>query len=324
MNDDDIRRHALGVLLMWLALLPWPRGAHAAQIGAAAIDTAQIDAARIADAAIDVMAIDSAVPATATPPATTKTTLSIRPRVALVLSGGGARGLAHIGVLKVLAELRIPVDVIVATSMGSIVGGAYAAGYTPAQMEALVGGVDWEQMFADRAPREYLSFRRKEDDLRFIGKSELGIKRDGVVLPRGAFGAQTLEEFLRLVAKPASDSRQLDSLPIPLRAVATDLVTGRMIVLSDVPLSTAMRASMSIPGAFAPTNVDGRLLGDGGLTRNLPVEVARDLAPDVIIAVNVGTPLLPRESLSSAFGVAQQMVNILTEQNVATSIAAIN
>jgi NTE family protein len=248
----------------------------------------------------------------------------IRPRIALVLSGGGARGLAHIGVLKVLRELRVPVDVIVATSMGSIVGGAYAAGHTPEQMESLVAGADWDQMFADRAPREYLSFRRKEDDLRFIGKSELGIKRDGIVLPRGAFGAQNLEEFLRLVSKPASDARHLDALPIPLRAVATDLVTGRLVVLSDVPLSTAMRASMSIPGAFAPTNIEGWLLGDGGLVRNLPVEVARDMTPDVIIAVNVGTPLLPRESLSSAFGVAQQMINILTEQNVANSIAALD
>jgi NTE family protein len=250
--------------------------------------------------------------------------MAIRPRVALVLSGGGARGLAHIGVLKVLRELRVPVDVIVATSMGSIVGGAYAAGHTPEAMEALVGAAHWDQMLDDRPPREYLSFRRKEDDLRFIGKTELGIKRDGLVLPRGAFGAQNLEEFLRLVAKPASDARHLDALPIPLRAVATDLVSGRLVVLSDVPLSTAMRASMSIPGAFAPTNIEGWLLGDGGLVRNLPVEVARDLAPDVIIAVNVGTPLLPREELSSAFGVAQQMINILTEQNVETSIAALN
>ncbi len=250
--------------------------------------------------------------------------LAIRPRVALVLSGGGARGLAHIGVLKVLRELRVPVDVIVATSMGSIVGGAYAAGHTPESMEALVATADWDQMFADRAPREYLSFRRKEDDLRFIGKSEFGVKRDGLVLPRGVFGAQNLEEFLRLVARPASDARHLDALSIPLRAVATDLVSGRLVVLSDVPLSLAMRASMSIPGAFAPTNIEGWLLGDGGLVRNLPVEVARDLAPDVIIAVNVGTPLLPREGLGSAFGVAQQMINILTEQNVEASIAALS
>ena len=245
------------------------------------------------------------------------------PRIGLVLSGGGARGLAHIGVLKVLREHRVPVDFIVATSMGSIVGGAYAAGHTPEEMEALVAGADWDLMFSDRPPRRDLSFRRKEDDLRFIGRGELGIKNGGIVLPRGALGAQNLEEFLRTVSRPASDSRRLDSFPIAFRAVATDLETGKPVVLSDVPLSVAMRASMSIPGAFAPTRIEGRLLGDGGLTRNLPVEVARDLGADVIIAVNVGTPLLPRESLDSAFGVAQQMINILTEQNVELSLAAL-
>jgi NTE family protein len=248
---------------------------------------------------------------------------SARPKIALVLSGGGARGIAHVGVLKVLREQRVPIDLIVATSMGSIVGGAYAAGRTPEEMEALVYSADWASMFSDRPPRQDLSFRRKEDDLRFIGKLELGIKRDGLVLPRGAFGAHNLEEFLRQVSRPASDARHLDQLPIQFRAVATDLVTGELVVLRDVTLPLAMRASMSIPGAFAPTNVDGRLLGDGGLTRNLPVEVALDMGADVIIAVNVGTPLLPREALSSAFGVAQQMINILTEQNVAISLKAL-
>ncbi len=246
-----------------------------------------------------------------------------QPKIALVLSGGGARGLAHIGVLKVLREQRIPIDMIVATSMGSIVGGAYAAGRTPEEMEALVNAADWDLMFSDRPPREDLTFRRKEDDLRFIGKSELGIKREGLVLPRGAFGAQNLEEFLRGVSRPASDARHLDELPILLRAVATDLETGELVVLRDVPLALAMRASMSIPGAFAPTRIEGRLLADGGLTRNLPVEVALDLGADVVIAVNVGTPLLPREALSSAIGVAQQMINILTEQNVGISLKAL-
>ncbi|HUP98761.1 MAG TPA: patatin-like phospholipase family protein [Usitatibacter sp.] len=241
-------------------------------------------------------------------------------KVALVLSGGGARGLAHIGVLKVLRDARVPVDFIVATSMGSIVGGAYAAGHTPEEMERLVRSADWDRIFADRAPREFLSFRRKEDDLRLIGKSELGLKRDGVVLPRGALGSQNLEEFLRQLSAPASDARTLNDLPILFRAVATDLVTGEQVVLADVPLSVAMRASMSVPGAFAPTQVDGRLLGDGGLVRNLPVEVAREMGADVIIAVNVGTPLLPRDALTSAFGVAQQMINILTEQNVGISL----
>ncbi len=243
------------------------------------------------------------------------------PKVALVLSGGGARGLAHIGVLKVLREARVPVDLIVATSMGSIVGGAYSAGLTPAEMEEMVTAADWEQMFSDRAPREYLSFRRKSDDLRLIGKTELGLKKDGLVLPRGALGSQNLEEFLRRLARPASDARTLNELPILFRAVATDLATGEQVVLEDVPLPIAMRASMSVPGAFAPTQVDGRLLGDGGLVRNLPVEVARAMGADIVIAVNVGTPLLPKAALGSAFGVAQQMINILTEQNVQISIS---
>jgi len=244
-----------------------------------------------------------------------------RPKVGLVLSGGGARGLAHIGVLKAMREQRVPVDFIVATSMGSIVGGAYAAGQTPEQMEALVRNADWAQIFSDRPPREDLSFRRKEDDMRFIGKTELGLKKDGVVLPRGALGSQNLEEFLRGISPHANEAATLNDLPILFRAVATDLETGKQVVLADVPLSVAMRASMSIPGAFAPTQVDGRLLGDGGLVRNLPVEVAREMGADIVIAVNVGTPLLPRDSLASALGVAQQMINILTEQNVEISLA---
>ena len=245
-----------------------------------------------------------------------------RPRVALVLSGGGARGLAHIGVLKALRDQRIPVDFIVATSMGSIVGGGYAAGRTPEELEAVVKSADWDLMFSDRPPREDLSFRRKEDDQRLIGKTELGISREGIVLPRAAFGSQNLEEFLRYVSRHPIEVRTLRELPLPFHPVATDLATGEQ-VLVDAPLAIAMRASMSIPGAFAPTQVAGRLLGDGGLTRNLPVEVARELGADVIIAVNVGTPLLPRSALSSALGIAQQMINILTEQNVAISIAAL-
>ena len=246
-----------------------------------------------------------------------------RPKVALVLSGGGARGLAHIGVLKALREQRVTVDLIVATSMGSIVGGAYAAGRTPEQLEAFVDSADWELMFSDRPPREDLSFRRKEDDQRLLGKTEFGLTHEGIVLPRGAFGSQNLEEFLRRISHPASDATTLNDLPLPFRAVATDLVTGEYVILKDVSLANAMRASMAIPGAFSPTQVEGRLLGDGGLSRNLPIEIARELGAEVIIAVNVGTPLLPRSALSSAFGVAQQMINILTEQNVQASIATL-
>ncbi len=263
----------------------------------------------------------AAAPATGAAPATEAIrTTAPRPRIVLVLSGGGARGLAHIGVLKVLRELRVPVDAIAATSMGSIVGGAYAAGRTPEEMETILQEADWATIFSDRPPRRDLNFRRKEDDLRFIGQTEFGLGRDGLILPGGAFGSQNVEAFLRQVARPGSEAKHLDALAIPLRAVATDLVSGEQVVLRNVPLSVAMRASMSVPGAFAPTRIGDRLLGDGGLTRNLPVEVGREMGADVIIAVNVGTPLLPREALGSAFGVAQQMINILTEQNVAASL----
>jgi NTE family protein len=245
-----------------------------------------------------------------------------RPRVGLVLSGGGARGFAHIGVLKVLQELRVPVDAIAATSMGAIVGGSYAAGYTPRQLEQLARDTDWNNIFTLRAPRESLHFRRKEDDYKNLGNVEFGIKEDGLTLPRGAVGSQNLGLFLRAIGGPVKEINDLARLPVPFAAAATDLATGKLVVLQKgVSLSTAMRASMSVPAAFAPVEVDGRPLVDGGLVRNLPVDVARRMNVDRVIAVNVGKPLLPREQLTSVFAVSEQVINILTEQNVERSLA---
>ncbi len=242
-----------------------------------------------------------------------------RPKIGLVLSGGGARGLAHIGVLRVLREARIPVDAIAATSMGAIVGGAYAAGLTPAQMQDLVLGTDWDELFSGRPPRRDLHWRRKLDDGRNLSKFEFGVGRDGLSLPRGALGGNELEELLRRVSAGVEDVHYLRRLPIPFVAMATDLETGAAVELIDVPLSQAMRASMSIPGAFAPVAHEGRLLVDGGLVANLPVQAARKLGAEIVIAVNVGTPLAPRKDLGTALGVAQQMVNILTEKTVEAS-----
>jgi NTE family protein len=248
-----------------------------------------------------------------------------RPRIALVLSGGGARGLAHIGVLKVLDELRVPVDVITATSMGAIVGGAYAAGYSPAQLEKLVTATDWREIFARRAPRADLHFRRKEDDFKSLSDIEFGIKENGVTLPRGAVGTQSLGLFLRALGGPVKEVNDLALLPIPFAAMATDLATGKLEVLQKgVSLSSAMRASMSVPGAFAPFELNGRVLVDGGLVRNLPVDIARSMGARFVIAVNVGTPLTPREHLTDVLAVTEQMVNILTEQNVERSLAELN
>lgn len=256
---------------------------------------------------------DAAAQAPSAPAATS------RPKVALVLSGGGARGLAHIGVLRVLEELRVPVDIVVGTSFGAIIGGAYAGGADVAALDQLVRSTDWGRVLQDRPARDTLSVRRREDDTLVSSRLELGIGRDGVALPEGAFASGAVERLLRALTPTVSLS-EVRQLPLVYRAVATDMLNGEMVIPVDVPLFTAMRASMAVPGAFAPITVDGRPLGDGGLVRNLPVDLARELGAEVVIAVNVGTPLGGPEVLTSAFGMAQQMIGILTEQNVQRSL----
>ncbi|MCA3220019.1 MAG: patatin-like phospholipase family protein [Burkholderiales bacterium] len=245
--------------------------------------------------------------------------VAARPKIALVLSGGGARGMAHLGVLRVLEELRVPVDIVVGTSFGAIVGGAYAGGAEVDQLERLVRATDWSRVLQDRPPREDLSYRRREDDTLVSSRLEFGVGRSGLTLPRGAFSSAEVEQLLRQLT-PAATLLKVTELPLVFRAVATDMLTGEMVTPTDVALFTAMRASMSVPGAFAPITVDGRVLGDGGLVSNLPVQLARDLGAEVLIAVNLGTPLSGPEALSSALGMAQQMLNILTEQNVTRSL----
>jgi NTE family protein len=248
-------------------------------------------------------------------------TSTAHPKIGLVLSGGGARGLAHIGVLKELEAARIPIDFVAGTSMGSIVGGLYASGMPPAELERRVLAMDWDSMFADRPPREELSLRRKADDQKFSLPFELGM-RDGVLrAPISAVGSSGLERMLKALTHEVPPAIEFDRLPIPYRAVATDLVSGEAVVFDRGNLASVMRASMSVPAAFAPVEIDGRLLVDGGLVNNLPVDLVRAMGADIVIAVNIGTPLLPREELGSILGVGTQMLNILTEQNVRASLA---
>ena len=238
-----------------------------------------------------------------------------------MLSGGGARGAAHIGVLKVLEELRVPVDVIVGTSMGSIVGGVLRLG----QFRCRDGSGTSRRsrprsLFTDRPPRADLTMRRKADDQTPYLVPELGVTKDGIVLPKGIVTGVSLEgELRKLVQFPTV--RSFDQLSIPFRAIATDLGTGEMVVLKDGSLITAMRASMSVPGGMAPVAIGNRQLVDGGLVRNLPVDVARSMGAEIIIAVNLGTPLLRPEQITSVLSVTGQMINILTEQNVRRSLA---
>lgn len=249
------------------------------------------------------------------------TALAEPPRTCLVLSGGGARGFAHVGVLKVLEEHGVRIDCVAGTSMGAIVGGLYASGMSAAQLEKLVLTLDWNAMFSERPPRQELSLRRKEEDFRFPLPFEVGMRDWKFGLPRGAFATSRLELELKQLTAHLPEDIAFDRLLIPFRAVATDLESGAVKVFTQGPLRLAMRASMSVPGAFAPTEVDGRLYGDGGLVKNLPVDLAREMGATRIIAVNIGTPLSPRSELGSFVGVTLQMINILTEQNVREQLA---
>ncbi|MFM7532562.1 MAG: patatin-like phospholipase family protein [Rubrivivax sp.] len=244
-----------------------------------------------------------------------------RPRVGLVLSGGGARGYAHIGVLRVLEQLRVPVDIVVGTSMGSLVGGAYAAGRTAAELERFAQETDWSAVLADRPPRREGNFRRREADLEVPSRVELGLG-PGVNLsgPPAVAGSHALERALEELLPPGLAQRPAGRLALGFRAVATDLRTGELVELSDEPLAVALRASLSVPGLFPPLVRQGRLLVDGGLVRNVPVDLARALGAQVLIVVNVGTPVDHVRELGSALGVAQQMINVLTEQNAQRSL----
>jgi NTE family protein len=245
-----------------------------------------------------------------------------RPRVALVLSGGGARGFAHLGVIKVLHEHRVPVDMVWGTSMGAVVGGAYAAGRSTDELQHLVRTIDWDGMFQDRPPRDALSPRRRNEDLVLPSRVEFALGAAGLSLPPSTAGNAALELALARLLPEGLHQRPSQELPIPFGSVASDIVTGAAVNQSTTPVFQALRASLSVPGVFSPVRVNQRLLVDGGLVRNLPVDMARAAGANVIIAVNVGTPLGDDErELASSVGVMRQMLALLTEQNVTQSLS---
>jgi NTE family protein len=246
-----------------------------------------------------------------------------RPKVGLALSGGGARGAAHIGVLKVLEEHRIPIDYIAGTSMGSIVGGLYASGMSADELEALISEVDWGDAFVDRIPRQDRSFRRKRDDDLFLVKNKPGVAPGGFHFPKGILDGQKIDLLLKKYTLPVVTVRDFDDLSIPFRAVAADIVTGEEVVLDHGDLALAMRASMSIPVVFAPREIDGKLLVDGGVSSNLPVDVVRRMGADVVIAVDISTPLAEREDIQSLLGVTGQLLTLLTRRNTDEQIASL-
>jgi NTE family protein len=257
-------------------------------------------------------------------PASADTRDPTHPRIGLVLAGGGAKGAAHIGVLKILEELRIPIHAIAGTSMGSLVGGAYAAGLSADELERRVTQVDWGDLFDDNPPRKDWPVRRKDASIKPTWNFTIGVRDGDLRLPKGAISGQKVQLFFNDLVQGVETVTHFDALPIPFRAVATDLENGEMVVFDRGPLPVAMRASMAVPGVFAPMEWDGHLYVDGGLVRNLPVDVARSMGVETLIVVNLGSGFLPREKLGNILGVTGQMIAILTEQNVEVSLKQID
>jgi NTE family protein len=238
-----------------------------------------------------------------------------RPRVGLVLGGGGARGGAHVGVLRVLEEMRIPIDAIVGTSMGAIVGGLYAAGTSAEQIERQLATIEWSTILDAKPPRREIEYRRKQDDPHLLVKFELGFQGGRFRFPTGVIAAHRPNLLLKLLTLPAAAVTDFNALRVPFRAVATDIGTGQMVVLDHGDLPSAILASMSIPAVFPPVLMEGRYLVDGGVVRNLPIDVVRDMGVDIVIAVDVGTMLSRAEDLSSAVDVYAQTLTIFTRGN---------
>lgn len=240
-----------------------------------------------------------------------------RPVVGLALGGGGARGYAHIGVLQALEELHVPVDVVAGTSIGSIAGGLLAAGLDAEAIARFASDIDWVALFNDDTPRGDRPFRRKQDDDLALVGTRLGVGPEGTLLPAGAISGQNLLVRFESAINEQVQVRDFDALPIPFRAVAADLATGREVVLGQGSLALALRASMAVPTIFDPVSVDGRKLVDGGIANNLPVSVVRALGAEVVIAVDVGSGLLAPEQISDVLTVAEQLTNILVENTTA-------
>lgn len=246
-----------------------------------------------------------------------------RSKIGLALSGGGARGAAHIGVLRELERLRVPIDYIAGTSIGAIVGAAYASGMSTDEIEKTIVDTDWDNIFKDQPPRTDRSVRRKFDDRIFQIENEIGFDGGKIKLPSGLVQGQKLQLLLDRLFVPVANVLDFDKLPIPFRAVATDIATSRAVVLDSGSLSTAVRASMSIPAIFATVNIDGHILVDGGISNNLPVDVVRNMGADVVIAVDIGSPLLEAKDLESAVGVTVQLTNILVRRTTDAQIATL-
>ncbi|MCH1920507.1 patatin-like phospholipase family protein [Shewanella sp. A3A] len=235
-----------------------------------------------------------------------------RLKVGLVLSGGGAKGAAHVGVIKILEQHHIPVDYVAGTSIGAYVGGLYALGYSAAEIEQLMMDQDWDSGYSDTIPREALGYREKQQRDRFNIPLNMGLRDGEVMTPQGVLLGQTMSRLYRTTAGLIPEFTSFNELSIPFRAVATDLETSRAVVLTKGSLVQAMQASATVPGALQPAVIDGKLLVDGGIANNMPVDVVKSMGADVVIAIDIGSGLVKKKELNGAIAILNQLSTMLT------------
>lgn len=246
-----------------------------------------------------------------------------RPRVALVLGGGGAHAIANVGVLKELERQRVPIDLVVGTGLGSMIGGLYASGMSPDEIEDFFLSTDWADVFDPDTRREDLSFRRKRDDQDFLIKYRVGIKDGQAQLPTATVPNDKLGRLLQTAVANTKSTANFDALPIAFRAVGMDLLNGDEVVLKSGSLDRAMLAALTAPGTLPPVEIDGRLLVTGSLLNNLPVDVARDWGADIVIVVDVGSYTATADGLNSVFGIVDQVTHLLQQHSSAESLATL-
>lgn len=244
-----------------------------------------------------------------------------RPIIALVLAGGGAKGAAHMGVLKALEEMKIPVDIVLGTSMGAYVAGLYATGMDAEEIESVIYSVNWQSGYRDRVSRSQRRVRDKEYEDRYQLTTDLGFGWDGVRAPRGVVQGQSMLRILRKTSGNLAKLDSFDDLVIPYRAVATDIIEMQPVVLDKGYLVDAMMASMSVPGALPPYDIDGRWLVDGGVTNNMPVDIAKQMGADVVIAVDISSDYKQQDSFSSFLSAANQLSNYLVRRTTERQVS---
>ena len=247
---------------------------------------------------------------------------AVKPRlkIGVALEGGGALGLAHIGVLQWLEEQHVPVDFIAGTSMGGLVGGFYATGLSPEEMTKLIKRLDWDEILSDRTPYEDLSFLRKQDQRAYPNSLVLGLRK-GLYLPAGLNAGHQIGLLIARETLLYSGLPSFDALPVPFRCVATDLVSAKEFVFKDGSLAEALRATMSIPGAFAPVHDGQHVYVDGGLVNNLPTNVVRQMGADIVIAVHLERPPVEAKDIQSLLSVLEQSVRVVVSEGEVGGLA---